>query len=90
MLYSGGNNVGHKKDTKTALLSVLVNRFLLTENEGSTCSYRGPSTNPDMGQAGPIVARLAVSESYVTIALPFIITKIGKILTLGFNYELFL
>ena len=31
--------------TKPALLSVLVNRFLLTENEGSTCPYRGPSTS---------------------------------------------
>ena len=46
-----------------------------------------------MGQVGPFVTRSAVSHtvSYVTIALPFInITKIGKILTIGLNHELFL
>ena len=39
-------------DTKTALLSVLVNRLLLTENEGPTCQYSG-TTFADMGQLLP-------------------------------------
>ena len=49
-----------KKIQKTALLSVLVNRFLPTKNEGPTCPIprHGP-TYPDMGQFTPTWANLS-------------------------------